>query len=171
MSNGDYHTKIDPSIERRVEVIQETPIYCKIPCLNEFSPWKITISYEGEDKGDLSIYTSLTNPMPSLLQCKRHYKNVKRFVVSEADNEKKKVQNKKFGLAHTGTNQFTWDYIYLTFMSVHGTTVRISTKFANEDGHFKTRKRFEKDKDENINREKQALYELTKDMSKYYIIE
>ena len=50
ISNGDYHTNIEPRFEKKIEVIKETPIYCKIICKNEYMPWKIMIMYDSDYK-------------------------------------------------------------------------------------------------------------------------
>lgn len=66
ISSGEYHNSIDPRYDnKQIEIIKETPIYCKIPCKNEYAPGKITIWYDSDFKNDMLIYTSLSNPMPS----------------------------------------------------------------------------------------------------------
>lgn len=63
IADGEYHNVVHPKYETEVEIIESTPIYCKIPCSNQYSPVKIFCLPKA--KGDYKCYVSLTAHMPN----------------------------------------------------------------------------------------------------------
>ena len=90
ISSGEYHTNIEANYENKwVEAIKETPIYCKIPCKNEFAPAKITFTYGPDFRNDMIVYVSLTNPMPSNENCIKSAKNPKNVIIQHPERDLK----------------------------------------------------------------------------------
>lgn len=77
VSNGENHIIIQSKSPKAIEVIEDTPIYAKIPCSGYNSPCRIGFEYIS--KGDIKVFVSLSNKFPSPEDCSKAYNKVKRF--------------------------------------------------------------------------------------------
>lgn len=111
---------------------------------------------------DMIVYTSFSNPMPSKTNSKKVYKDVKWIILHETSEDVH--HNKKFSPMMSHTPQFVSEWIYFSLNSYRGTSVRIYVKFANEDGFFAPRQRYEKEVEDHSKAQK-ALEDLMKGMS------
>lgn len=44
--SGNYHINIDANIESTIDIIEQTPIYCKLYCQNKMAPLKISLAFK-----------------------------------------------------------------------------------------------------------------------------
>ena len=75
LSQNEEQIKINSLFEKNVNLIPDIPTYWKIPWKDEYSPWKITISYDKERKPDIYSFSSLTVHMPNAEKCSKSWKN------------------------------------------------------------------------------------------------
>lgn len=63
ISNGECHIELQGQTTTTSDIIENTPIYFKLDCKEQLVPCTIKIRYKTQ--GDLKIYVSTTNNMPS----------------------------------------------------------------------------------------------------------
>ncbi|CAI2364791.1 unnamed protein product [Moneuplotes crassus] len=143
-SKNKEHIKIDSMVKKHVDLVPEIPVYCKIPCKDEYSPCKITLVMDSERGPDIYAYSSLRFPMPSASKCSRSWKNSKVLKVSynyeELHPHEEGILNRSYKSTTSLANQFSNHFVYLTLLSYTGASMIADVKFANELGTFGNKK-------------------------------
>lgn len=75
VTDGDNHICIEPSNTTSVEVIENTPVYCRIPSKFLYPPAKI--KFKHETKTDLKVYISTIYKTPDSKNSDRVYNRPK----------------------------------------------------------------------------------------------
>ena len=83
LSDGNVHTVVHHKTSTTVEVIEQTPIYLKVPSKNKSSPLRVHFEYLSS--GDLKTYMSMTNTKPSEEDHSTSSGKVKKLVVYAKD--------------------------------------------------------------------------------------
>ncbi|CAI2363852.1 unnamed protein product [Moneuplotes crassus] len=142
-SKNQEHLKIDSLVKRRVDLMPEIPVYCKIPCKDEYSPCKITLTMNEDKEPDIYSFSSLRVPMPSANKCSKSWKNshvLKVYYNYEEVNPHDTKKRDKYRSSTSLAEQFTNHFIYIGFLSYSGASMMVDVKFANEYGTFGTKK-------------------------------
>ena len=92
------------------------------------------------------------------------YKDVRWIIIQETEEDV--VHHKKFSPIMSHAPQFSCEWIYFSLVSYSGTSIKIYAKFANEDGYFAPRQKYEKEAQDHTKAMK-ALDEIMKGMSKH----
>jgi hypothetical protein len=111
ISNGECHTDLYNDSTVQVEVIEATPIYLKTHCKGLNSPATFSVKYLCW--GDMKIWTSTNNQMPSAHDCNRQFGKQRQFVIWNEGREK----------------AFGNDNIYITLYSNVGVSVEIRVRY------------------------------------------
>ena len=127
-----------------IDLIEQTPIYCKIDTSNRVPPVKIFIEFKDAPsltakvrgkitkteetdlfKPDWKIYASDKFFEPSEVNCQYAFTNLSRFTIEPkgAGIFKKREQY----------TEFLSDNLFFNFLSLKGCSVRVSIKFPRED--------------------------------------
>lgn len=111
ISDGNYHNLIEEGQLTRIEVIEDTLVYCKIGCKYKYSPMKLRFKYD--KKENLKVYISTTNKMPNQDDCEMTYQRP-RTLALWAPGRNKKFTKDYFYLALWWSSQVSVD-ILVTF--------------------------------------------------------
>lgn len=111
ISDGNYHNIIEEGQITRIEVIEETLVYCKIGCKYKYSPMKLKFKYD--KKENLKMFISTISKMPNQDDCEMMYQRP-RTLALWAPGRSKKFTNEYFYLALLCPSQVSVD-ILVTF--------------------------------------------------------
>ena len=114
ISSGEYHQNLHTNYLNEVEIVESTPIYCKIKCKGLLPPLTIGVKTK---RGEFKAYLSLNNKTPS-----------------EQDHDKTYPSNPKRMMYQLPTmqKQFDDDYVYLTLYSLAGASVVLKPYFQSK---------------------------------------
>lgn len=111
ISDGNYHNLLEENLVTRVEIIEDTLIYCKVFWKHKYSPMTLKMNYNKKEQ--LKLYVSSTSKMPNADDCDKEYIRP-RYLRFWAPGRNKK---------------FVKDYMYFTFYWSNPISVDVSVKF------------------------------------------
>ena len=111
ISDGNYHNHLEENLVTRVEIIEDTLIYCKVFCKHKFSPMTLKMSYDKREL--LKLYVSSSNKMPNA-----------------SDWDKEYIRPRYLRLWAPGRHKkFTKEYMYFTFCWSNPISLDVHVKF------------------------------------------
>ncbi|CAI2359273.1 unnamed protein product [Moneuplotes crassus] len=132
VADGEYHMTLAPNTLEEVEIMEDTPVYCKMYCKGFPSPAKIVIKYIS--KSDLTVFTSFTRTMPDKNHCDSLYTKPNKFYIQAKDQSRLANQLSQAPFTSPLTlKNFPNEFIYLSLYSLKGCTVKISMSFPDHN--------------------------------------
>ncbi|CAI2384197.1 unnamed protein product [Moneuplotes crassus] len=142
ISDGNYHNLLEEGQTNRVEVIEDTLIYCKVGLKYKFSPLTIRLKYNSKE--NLKVFYSSVSQMPNM-----------------KDNEYQYFKPRKICIWAEGrSKEFEKEYAYFTLSCPNQISVDILVRFNTMEkalGRKKIEKMEEYNLEEDLNKEIEAL--------------
>lgn len=148
-TDDNFHTLLTPDRMNDIEVIEQTPIICKVPVKGMLSPLKLAITFKtsnlNESKpekamqkslagaapvtlnADIKVYVSTTHKEPGESQYEKVYSNVKLLRLTL-------LQQTRiiFSSTDKGGRFLSSDFVYVTFLSHTGCPINVYVSFPQE---------------------------------------
>ncbi|CAI2384502.1 unnamed protein product [Moneuplotes crassus] len=144
ISDGNYHNLLEEGQQTRIEVIEDTLIYCKVGLKYKYSP--MTIRFKYNTKENLRVFYSTLNKMPHELDYEHQYHKPKKICIWAQGRNK----------------EFDKDYAYLALLCRSQIPVDIVVKFNTMEKAL-GKKKMEKMEEYNIEEDLKNEAEAQKD--------
>ncbi|CDW87394.1 UNKNOWN [Stylonychia lemnae] len=140
---GINQTLLSQNAPVNLDLIESTPIYCRVYTFQREAPLRINIEFRDKIEGDFKLYISDTSNEPNESNSTYYFHNQTKILVDPKRTTAPTSHSEALQKAKNKDNsrRFQCNYLFLNFTSLRGCSIKVHTKFPREDDDYDSRKK------------------------------